>query len=206
MLSPSRPHIHTTVANVSILMARLNVRDSLDGGVYSPDVCNFNLRLQHKMITKFWAEAFPGAQTISFNNFFMWQKIPLSAPKASPRPLSGSQSKARSDPRSLAKSVSRISISGVVSHSNPKPERRDNFEWSPVAVGRAVLKERLTKLCSSHAAEVQDFGGCLEKLWEGGRKEIPENVRDLLGLGAEDEDESATEEESVTEEESDAEE
>lgn len=45
----------------------------------------------------------------------------------------------------------------------------------------------------------------MEGLWEGGRNEIPENVRDLLGLGAEDE-ESATEEESVTEEESDAEE
>lgn len=188
-------------------MAALNIRDSWDGDFYSSDNLNLNLRLQHQMITGFWAEAFPGALTISFNDVLMWRKVPLSTPSTSSASPSKAQSKARSNPRSLSKSVSRLSVNDVVSESPSKPTRRGNFEWRPIAVQRAVLKERLARLNSDDAAGVQDFGACLERLWEGGRKEIPENVRELLRLtGSETEEESATEEESVTEEESDPEE
>lgn len=148
------------------------------------------------MIVQFWAKAFPGAQTISFNDLLLWRKVPISSH------LTESQF------GSMFKAGQR----GDLSTSHGARDCDYNYEWRPIAHQKVALKDGLVRLEESDGSSrkrVRDFEGCLEGLWEleGGRRGMTEALRKLFRFDREREEETETEEEeSVTEEESDTEE
>lgn len=68
------------------------------------------------MITKFWAEAFPDARTIAFNDLLIWRKTPLTTPRTN------SHSKSRSDLQARSLALSTLSSSNATNTNGvPSP-------------------------------------------------------------------------------------